>query len=204
MVLLCQRMLPAGAPSIFMQGELSFTPSLGTAKRRRRDERRDESASNTRGSTVLADAATKLRRFSFVPAPVVADKRATQDSLIRIFCSEANRGAAGLAAELNLHWPDLLVVEESAAACSACDHMLIYLNAHTWSHAPGKLAADIGRAQRMGLHTVCAHEFPSVVDHGSARGAIDFKNVIDGTPPHLKSGDTDLYEDIAVPLKAGE
>eukprot|EP00966_Prymnesium_polylepis_P080321 1860513-Prymnesium_polylepis.1 len=42
-----------------------------------------------------------------------------------------------------------------------CDHMLIYLNAHTWTESPEELGGDIGRAQRLGVHLQPCHEFPS-------------------------------------------
>jgi len=40
---------------------------------------------------------------------------------------------------------------QSWSDLSACDHMLIYLNALTWTHDPEPLAAEIREAQRMGF-----------------------------------------------------
>jgi len=97
--------------------------------------------------------------------------------------------------------PHLLDIKEDI---SACDHMLLYLNAHTWANDPEALDHDILEAQRLGVNIVVCHEFPSVIDPGSARSALDFKTIMNATPPHLMSGQRNLYRQIAVPLKGGE
>eukprot|EP00966_Prymnesium_polylepis_P204095 4727657-Prymnesium_polylepis.1 len=64
--------------------------------------------------------------------------------------------------------------------------MLVYLNAETWTHNPGPLAAEIREAVRAGLHLQPCHEYPSVTDPGSERQALEFKQVMDSTPADLK------------------
>ena len=72
-------------------------------------------------------------------------------------------------------WPGLLQLIDLDASnnLAACDHMLVYLNALTWTHDPEKLAADIRDAQRVSLHLQPCHEFPSPIDPGSARRALE-------------------------------
>jgi hypothetical protein len=67
-------------------------------------------------------------------------------------------------------WPDLLQIVDiqSWADMSACEHMLVYLNALTWTHDPEPLAAEIREAMRVGLHLQLCHEFFSVLDVGEA------------------------------------
>jgi len=85
-----------------------------------------------------------------------------------------------------------------------CDHMLIYLNAHTWTESPEELGGDIGRAQRLGVHLQPCHEFPSVLDPDSLRAAVDFKTIMDATPRSLKRSRSNIYSQIAIALKGGE
>eukprot|EP00966_Prymnesium_polylepis_P304687 7039568-Prymnesium_polylepis.2 len=82
--------------------------------------------------------------------------------------------------------------------------MLVYLNALTWTHEPEELAAEIGEAMRVGLHLQPCHEFPSSVDTGSARHALEFKQIMDVTPEGLKKWPTNIYSQIAIALKGGE
>jgi hypothetical protein len=88
-----------------------------------------------------------------------------------VHCNPHDLGARELAEELNSVWPGLLRVAnvESWSDLSACDHMLVYLNGQTWTHDPEAFAADIREAMRVGLHLQPSHEFPSVIDAGSAR-----------------------------------
>jgi len=125
---------------------------------------------------------------------------------VRLYCSSHNPGAAELSEELNRTWPGLLQVVDvqSQRDLSTCDHMLIYLNALTWTHDPETFAADIRQAMREGLHLQPCHEFPSVVDTGSARHALEFKQIMDATPADLKKGPTNIYSQIAIALKGGE
>lgn len=66
------------------------------------------------------------------------------------------------------------------------------------------LASDINKAQKLGIHLQLSHEFPSVLDPGSTRAALEFKDIMEATPAHLKSGDRNMYKKIAVSLKGGE
>ena len=55
-----------------------------------------------------------------------------------------------------------------------CDHMLVLLDAHTWTSGEetAKLVEHIHTAMRTGVHIICVHEFPSVV--GPPRDECDF------------------------------
>eukprot|EP00966_Prymnesium_polylepis_P120482 2784304-Prymnesium_polylepis.3 len=82
--------------------------------------------------------------------------------------------------------------------------MLVYLNALTWTHDPEPLAAEIREAMREGLHLQPCHAFPSVVDMGSARHALEFKQIMNLTPGDLTKWPTNIYSQIAIALKGGE
>ena len=82
--------------------------------------------------------------------------------------------------------------------------MLVYLNSNTWTHNPEGLTADIHEAFRLGVHLQPCHEFPSVLDPGSPRAALEFKSIMDATPSHLKKSPTNVYSQIAIGLKGGE
>jgi hypothetical protein len=56
----------------------------------------------------------------------------------------------------------------------------------------------------MGLHLQPCHEFLSVLDPGSPRAALEFKQVMDATPEDLKKWPTNIYSQIAIALKGGE
>jgi hypothetical protein len=124
---------------------------------------------------------------------------------VKVYCSEYNSGVRELAEELNAAWPGLLQIAnvQSWADLSTCDHMLIYLNGLTWTHEPEPFAAEIREAMRVGLHLQLCHEFTSVLDMGSARCALEFKSIMDATPPDFKKSPTNIYSQIAISLKAG-
>jgi hypothetical protein len=82
--------------------------------------------------------------------------------------------------------------------------MLVYLNALTWSQSPEELAADIENAKGSGMRLQLCHEFPSVLDRGSPREALEFREIMDATPPQLKKWPINLYSQIAVALKGGK
>jgi len=125
---------------------------------------------------------------------------------VKVYCSEHNAGARELAEELNTIWPGLLQIAnvQSWSDVGACDHMLVYLNALTWTHDPETFAAEIREAMRQGLHLQPCHEFPSVIDLGSERQALEFKQIMDATPADLKNWPTNVYSQIAIALKGGE
>ena len=124
---------------------------------------------------------------------------------VRVYCSPHNPGARELAEELNGIWPGLLQVANilSLSDLSACDHMLVYLNALTWTHNPETFAAELREAMRVGLHLQSCHEFPSSLDPGS-RHALDFSRLMTSTPADLKEWPTNIYGEIAISLKGGE
>ena len=57
---------------------------------------------------------------------------------------------------------------------------------------------------RAGLHLQPCHEYPSVTDPGSARQALEFKQIMDATLEDLKQWPTNIYRQIAIALKGGE
>jgi hypothetical protein len=119
---------------------------------------------------------------------------------IKVYCSPHNLGARELADELNEGWPGLL---QFTSDLSMCDHMLVYLNALTWTHEPEKLAPELHRAMRVGLHLQPCHEFPSSIDPGS-RNALEFWKIMNVTPADLTKEPTNIYCQIAISLKGGD
>jgi hypothetical protein len=119
---------------------------------------------------------------------------------VKVYCSQHNPGARELADELNRIWPGLLEVRSDL---SVCDHMLVYLNALTWTHEPEELTAELRQAMLVGLHLQTCHEFPSSIDLGS-RHAIDFSKIMNATPADLRMESTNIYSQIAIALKGGE
>lgn len=125
---------------------------------------------------------------------------------VRVYCSPHNPGAKDLAHEMNAMWPGLLQIVEELASWDdfrSCDHMLVYLNALTWTHSVESLAAEIAEAMHLELHLQPCHEFPSVLDPGSWRHSLEFKEVMDATPARLKKWPTNIYSQIAIALKGG-
>jgi len=120
---------------------------------------------------------------------------------VDVYCSSHNLGSRELALELNGIWARLVQLNESV---SACDHMLVYLNEQTWNHNPEALEVEIREAQRLGVHLQLAHEFPSLLDPGSARRALGFTQIMEATPDGLKQGARNIFKEIAIGLKGGE
>ena len=61
-------------------------------------------------------------------------------------------------------------------------------------------------AQRLGVHLLLVHEFPSALDDdASTRGACDFNDMWNEgwTPKHLLTGEANVYKQIAIALKPG-
>ena len=56
---------------------------------------------------------------------------------------------------------------------------------------------------RVGLHLQLCHEFPSSMDPGS-RHALEFSKIMSATPADLRKEPTNIYGQIAIPLKGGE
>jgi len=120
---------------------------------------------------------------------------------VKVYCSRHNPGSAEMASEMNLEWRGLLEIVDSLGEC---DHMLVYLNALTWTHEPEAFAAEIREAMIQGVHLQPCHEYPSVIDADSARQTLAFKEVIDATPADLTKWPRNIYSQIAIALKGGE
>ena len=132
-----------------------------------------------------------------------------------LFCSPHNFGAKEVAEELKN--ADVFVTKGKKASApltyttdasklASCDHMLVMLDDRTWTSGETTVAfvEHIHEAMRLGVHINCVHEFPAVV--GPPRHACDFALMFgdDWTPPHLTSGPTNLYKEIALALKGAE
>jgi len=95
-----------------------------------------------------------------------------------------------------------IYVSTDPTQIGSCEHMLLYLNGHTWTRpqAASKLEEQIQRAKNLHTHILCAHEMPGITQ--SATHAVDFETFFVETPSRLlRQG---LYDEIAVPLKGGE
>jgi hypothetical protein len=126
-----------------------------------------------------------------------------------LFCSEFNSGAKEVAEELktsDVIVAGMLKYTVHVDQLEQCDHMLILLDQRTWTsgETTAKLVEHIHEAMRKGVHLCCVHEFPSVV--GPPRYECEFALMFndDWTPPHLTSGATNLYKEIALALKGLE
>jgi len=134
-----------------------------------------------------------------------------------LFCSAFNVGAAGVAEELKNS--DVFVTKGKKASApltyttnvddlkrADVDHMLVLLDDRTWTSnaATAALVEHIHEAMRVGVHVSCVHEFPAVV--GPPRHECEFGLMFsdEWTPPHLTSGSTNLYKEIALALKGNE
>ena len=140
-----------------------------------------------------------------------------------LYCSPHNLGAEGVGAELNelfrrrsgksrgrrsMAGSAPLKVTTSFAELEQCEHMLLYLTSTTWTSAEASLsfAREVAQAQRLGVHLLLVHEFPSAMDEaGSTRGACDFNDMWNEgwTPKHLLTGEANVYQQIAIALKPG-
>jgi len=143
-----------------------------------------------------------------LPAPLKERK-------FHLFCSPYNAGAKEFAEELKSA-PVFVTQGKKASApltyttdvsqMASCDHMLVLLDARTWTSGKDTAAfvEHIHEAMRNGVHLNCIHEFPSVV--GPPRYECEFGLMFgdDWTPAHLTSGKTNLYKEIAFALKGVE
>ena len=202
MVLMCRRLLPEGSRNIYLQGSASF------ALPRRHKVVKVYCSPHNLGAAELAaelNGAMRDRSKSSLPGIsfddlVCRESKSTSSSKRfseRIVGSSSPSSLPTLAAQ-----GQLLEVVDSMEG--VCDHMLIYLNALTWTHDPESLEADIREAQRLGVHLQLCHEFPSVLDPGSARSALDFKAIMEATPLEMRSGARNIYKQIAIALKGNE
>jgi len=132
-----------------------------------------------------------------------------------LFCSSFNAGALTLAKELmdsNVFVPKgkgasaALTVTTDITKLADCDHVLVLLDARTWTSGAdtAKFVEHIHKAMRIGVHICCVHELPAVV--GPPRHACDFALMFndDWTPAHLTGGATNLYKEMDLALKGKE
>ena len=211
MVLLCQRLLSDEIDrNIYLQG----TPSLNSVPTGRQPVKVYCSPHN-RGAAELINELNKVfmsaSRRARVPAaskeqeaaPLVSSSlkgNAIPAGSRKAFCWKhvnATRSMMFRSAK-----PEQLL--ETVSDIHEADHVLVYLNALTWTGDVEALAADIDLAYRYGVHLQPCHEFPSLIDPGSARHALPFKLVMDATPAVLRASPTNIYSQIAVPLKGGD
>ena len=91
-----------------------------------------------------------------------------------LFCSPFNAGAKEVAEELrdSSVWVTEgkkasvpLTITTNASKLAACDHMLVLLDARTWTSGDdtAKFVEHIHQAMSVGVHLNCIHEFPAVV-----------------------------------------
>jgi hypothetical protein len=93
-----------------------------------------------------------------------------------------------------------------------CAHMLLYLNAATWTSGvkSSELAREVKMARRFGIHVLLAHEHPSVADQHCHLAALprrskaqlgvafdSFLNNAEGATPRSLV-DAGIYNEIAV------
>jgi len=123
-----------------------------------------------------------------------------QHVAIKLYCSPHNLGSLEVTDELKQMFPGLLQVVNDLGSC---DCMLVYLNARTWTHHAERLEADIVEARRRNVALQLCHEFPSAIDSGGARQALDFKDIMNATPPDLQRWPGNIYVKIAVAMKGG-
>jgi len=202
MVLMCKRLLPEAGCDIFLQGASSFKLPKGHTS---------VTIYCSRHNPGAAELAEELNAaFSSNIGVSGRGSRGSQGGTLSKRLSPGIRKALssrGISSSRERTSGRFLhVVDElgSSGAGLKCDHMLVYLNAVTWMHDQEALAVEIREAQRLGVHLQLCHEFPSVLDPGSARKALNFKQIIDTTPPALTSGARNIYKQIAISLKGGE
>jgi len=232
MVLMCQRLLPEAQRDIYLQGALSFTLPKGHTSvsvycsphnpgARELAEELNAAFSSSTGPSGRrsAERTSSSRRTSsnFASSTGLGGRRSTNSRSIRRTSSRLSRrlspgilqsrGVSSSRYSVSGHFLEIVDELGSSEADPKCDHMLVYLNAVTWMHDPEALAVDIREAQRLGVHLQPCHEFPSALDSGSSgsmRKALNFKQIMDTTPPDLTIGARNIYKQIAISLKGGE
>ena len=137
-----------------------------------------------------------------------------------LYCSPHNLGASAVGEELSALLEQAsqgtkggsaaaaLKVTTALAELEQCEHMLLYLTSATWTsgEASAAFTREVELAQRLGVHLLLVHEFPSALDDdASTRGACDFNDMWNEgwTPKHLLTGEANVYKQIAIALKPG-
>jgi hypothetical protein len=121
-----------------------------------------------------------------------------------LYCSASNAGAARLVAELGAHLGGKLAVAHGVDALGACDRMLVYLTARTWTsgEASDALAREVARAMDAGVRLLLVHEQPGEIGGQAGRDAVPFDDFFVTTPAPLL--ERQVYQAmIAVPLRGG-
>jgi len=207
MVLMCRRLLPKTEKrDVYLQGADSFrlpkghravslycSPHNPGARELANELNSVFGDSSTRSSLSLV---TRKSRSIGLRCSTSSSVQRMAAPITSRYRSRSPRSAPSMSGRL-LHIANV----ESWSDLAKCDHMLVYLNALTWTHSPEELAAEIREAGRVGLHLQPCHEFPSVVDTDSSRHALEFKQVMDSTPADLKKWPTNIYSQIAISLK---
>ena len=128
------------------------------------------------------------------------------DCRYHAFCSPHNSGASALLGEVSKTFARVIKVTTESDSLEACESMIVYLNAQTWTSGAtsAAFAADVERAMTLGVHLLLAHEMIGV-DGQEARAGCDFHTFFScarGSTPQnlLRKG---IYNKIAVPLKGG-
>jgi hypothetical protein len=99
-----------------------------------------------------------------------------------------------------------LHIATGKASLASCDHMLLYLTAHTWTRGADTdaLAGEVEEALGLGVHILLVHEMPGIggQEHrnGCEFGAF-FASPDGATPRELLN--RGIYSEVAVPLKGG-
>ena len=125
-----------------------------------------------------------------------------QDSGFHIYCSPKNVGASelmlevGNALRLEIHSTTRLV------DLPLCNHMLVYLNALTWTNGEtsAAFANEVKQAMEAGAHVLLAHEMMGVGGQ-EARHGCEFDSFFTTTPQDLLQAD--IYSMVAIALKGG-
>ena len=105
-----------------------------------------------------------------------------------LYCSPNNAGASSLATELRVllagnahgssHTSSALLVSDQADELEDCEHFLLYLTSATWTsgETSERFADEIRRALHRGVHLVPVHEFQSMLEADTVRGACSFND----------------------------
>lgn len=135
-----------------------------------------------------------------------------------LYCSPHNLGALALGRQLE-HFVRLrsspstwvgtgVRLTSDLGALDECEHMLIYLTAHTWANgeASGAFAGEVCEAQRRGVHLLLVHEAPTNLseDHSRDSCAFDWFLTNDCTPRHLLEGEANLFRQESIGLLCGQ
>jgi len=141
------------------------------------------------------------------PKPLLPPPR--NGNRFHLFCSPHNAGAADLAAEVSAAMGVELLTSCDEADLAACERMLVYLHANTWTSGASSdaFATQVEHMMSLGAsRLLLAHEAPGL-DASDVRGTVRFdaffaSEAEGGTPERLlRRG---IYHSIATALKGGD